>query len=375
MSFEHLQYLTTYSFSKKIRLGNKHDGGYVIANGIGDYDCYISAGIGNDESFSYDFLQNYKVKNTAAFQLDIDVLPKNYPVEMVHYKRNVSSVSDNKHANLSFFMKNYNNIFLKMNMEGNEYLWLDYVSVNDLKKFKQLLVKFHGINDDTWNCDYKTKVNVFKKLSETHYIIHAHGNKHQDSQLKTEVNIPSVIEFTFIRKDLLENPKLNTYKLPMNIDYPNDVDLNFPPFVNNTLTINDEKDNVDEPVTESVTEDVTEYVTETVTEYVTEPVTEYVTEDVDESVTEPVAEDDDDEDDDDDENFAEDDDDEDDEDYEDDEDAEDDDDEDYEDDEDDDDDEDDEDYEDDEHDDEDDEDDEEESENFIEVTNENIKVE
>ena len=365
MSFEHLQYLTTYSFSKKIRLGNKHNGGYVIANDIGDYDCYISAGIGNDESFSYDFLQNYKVKNTGAFQLDVVSLPKNYPVEMVHYKRNVSNVSDNKRANLSYFMKNYNNIFLKMNMEGNEYLWLDYVSVNDLKKFKQLLIKFHGTNDNTWNCDYKTKVNIFKKLSETHYIIHAHGNSYQDTQLKTDVNIPNVIELTFIRKDLLITPKLNTDKLPMNIDYPNNIDLNFPPFVNNTLTINDEKDNVGEPIAEPIAEDIAEPiaepiaedVAEPVSEDVVEPVSEDVVEDVVEYVAEPIAEDDaEDEDVDEDEDF--------DDDEEDDEEDDDEDDEDDEDDDDDDNDEDDEDI------DEDDDD-----ENIIEVTDENIKSE
>jgi len=241
MNSEHLKYLSVFSFPKKIRLGNNFDGGYVIASDIGNYDCYISAGIGNDESFSNDFLQLYKVKNTAAFQLDIETLPKNYPVEMVHYKRNISNISDNKNANLSYFTKNYDNIFLKMDIEGGEYLWLDYVSVNDLKKFKQLVIEFHGINDDTWDYNYQTKVDIFKKLSETHYLVHAHGNNFSDTQLLNNVSIPDVIELTFIRKEFLENPVLNTEKLPMNIDYPNnleketDIDLNFPPFVNNKV--------------------------------------------------------------------------------------------------------------------------------------------
>ena len=41
MSTEHLQYLTTYEHNNKFRLGNKGDGGYVIANLSGNYDCYI----------------------------------------------------------------------------------------------------------------------------------------------------------------------------------------------------------------------------------------------------------------------------------------------------------------------------------------------
>lgn len=54
-----LNLLKTYAFSDKFRLGSNQDGGYVIAN-LKDikYDCYISAGISNEESFSRDFINN-----------------------------------------------------------------------------------------------------------------------------------------------------------------------------------------------------------------------------------------------------------------------------------------------------------------------------
>jgi len=40
-----LELLRVYHFDKKIRCGLNSDGGYVIAELDGDYDCYISAGI------------------------------------------------------------------------------------------------------------------------------------------------------------------------------------------------------------------------------------------------------------------------------------------------------------------------------------------
>jgi hypothetical protein len=51
-----IHYLETYQCPfNKIRLGNNGDGGYVIAD-IGDkYDCYISCGVSDEESFSKDF--------------------------------------------------------------------------------------------------------------------------------------------------------------------------------------------------------------------------------------------------------------------------------------------------------------------------------
>ena len=44
-----------YDWAHKIRLGNSHDGGYVIADEVGSYDCYLSCGVAYDESFSINF--------------------------------------------------------------------------------------------------------------------------------------------------------------------------------------------------------------------------------------------------------------------------------------------------------------------------------
>ena len=49
-------YVDYYNFNLKKRYGSNNDGGYVIAELDGEYDCYISAGISNEESFSRDFI-------------------------------------------------------------------------------------------------------------------------------------------------------------------------------------------------------------------------------------------------------------------------------------------------------------------------------
>jgi hypothetical protein len=64
-SVSYLDVLRVYAFdtSKKLRLGVQNDGGYVIAEvgggGGGGGDCYISAGVSNEESFTRDFLARY----------------------------------------------------------------------------------------------------------------------------------------------------------------------------------------------------------------------------------------------------------------------------------------------------------------------------
>ena len=235
-----LKSLDVYYINNKIRLGNKYDGGYVIADNIGGYDVYISAGIGEDESFSNDFLNKYNVLNSGAFQYYITNLPFNFPKKLIFYKKNISDISDDKNANLRFFINNYNNIFLKMDIEGDEFLWINSLSLDDLKKFKQLVIEFHGINDNSFKYSYETKCNVFKKLSETHYLIHIHGNNFC-VPLCTNINgknIPNVVELTYVRKDIIQNAILNKLPLPApSLDFPCnnnicDIDLNFEPFVN-----------------------------------------------------------------------------------------------------------------------------------------------
>ncbi len=55
-------YLYVYDYPNKIRLGNNGDGGYAIANlNNPNYDCYLSCGVANEESFSRDFINKYNI--------------------------------------------------------------------------------------------------------------------------------------------------------------------------------------------------------------------------------------------------------------------------------------------------------------------------
>jgi len=129
----------------------------------------------------------------------------------------------------------YNNIFLKIDIEGGEYPWLLQIDETQLNKFKQIVIEFHGITNDGWGCDYYYKMKCLEKLSKTHYIVHAHGNNYSP----VSNSIPDVIELTYVNKNYFDSvPELNTSPLPIhNLDFPNnihsdDIDLNIYPFIN-----------------------------------------------------------------------------------------------------------------------------------------------
>jgi len=232
-----IELLKVYKFSEKIRLGSNSDGGYVIAVLDGDYDCYISAGIGGEESFSRDFINKYNIskKDSYGFDGTIEDYPYTYTDKIQFNRKNINFYTDDYNSNLSELIDKYNNIFLKIDIEGGEYPWLLQINESSLSKFKQIVIEFHGITDDGWNCNGRDKITCLEKLSKTHYIVHAHGNNHA----KVNYNIPDVIELTYVNKKYFDTPpEINTQKLPIpGIDFPNrfgsdDINLNFYPFVN-----------------------------------------------------------------------------------------------------------------------------------------------
>jgi hypothetical protein len=246
-----LDFLRVYSFdtSKKIRLGAKKDGGYVIADmgGEGDagglYDCYISAGVDDEDSFTYEFLARYSSScslnetNCFAFDGTVQAYPTLHADKVTFIKKNIGGkeMDDASETNLLFLLNKYSRVFLKMDIEGGEYPWLMRMTADDLRKIKQLVIEFHGITDSGWGCSFDTKWECIKKLSDTHYFVHAHGNNYSH----VASGIPDVIELTCIEKSYFSEgaPMLNRVSLPIaGLDFSNcsgrcDIDLNAYPFV------------------------------------------------------------------------------------------------------------------------------------------------
>lgn len=236
-----------YDFPNKMRMGSSYDNGYVIGLLDTVYDCYISAGISTEDSFTLGFLNKYRINKSDCYAFDgtINDLPSDIKNIITFVKKNIGPINSEYTENLSNLINNYDNVFLKMDIEGCEWEWLYGIDEIALNKISQIVIELHGItntsyhknfNFTSFNTNVHEKISCIEKLNKTHYIIHAHGNNAD----KTSYNgIPNVIEITFVNKKYFnEPPSLNSNPLPdKNLDYPNeknapDIDLNFPPFVN-----------------------------------------------------------------------------------------------------------------------------------------------
>jgi len=226
--------LNTYTIQNSlVRVGPREDGGYVIADGF-DYDLFISCGIANDIRFEDDFLDIHKIK-CVAFDGTIQSFPSHRNnIEWV--PKNIGYSNTEKTTNLKEYIQNNKKIFLKMDIEGSEFNWLDSMSEVELNNFSQIVIEVH------WPFDIY-RMNMLKKLNATHYIIHIHGNNYCDrdipnhlpsgrtfdgtvtinNNIMPQINLPEVFEVTYINKKLCNNSlvKMKEIQFPTVLDYPN----------------------------------------------------------------------------------------------------------------------------------------------------------
>ena len=138
-----MNYLTVYSSYpyNKIRVGKVYDGGYVICDGL-KYDLLLSCGISNDISFEDEFTKKYNVK-CVAYDGTINNLPETINNNIIWVKKNIGPNNTDNTTNLKDFLNNFNNIFLKMDIESYEFDWLRNITIEELKNISQITIEFH----------------------------------------------------------------------------------------------------------------------------------------------------------------------------------------------------------------------------------------
>lgn len=232
----------TFSFKQAydlVRVGRDYDGGYLVSQSdIKKSEVLIGLGINDDWSFEEDFLNRKEVsiyaydgsislknffKNLIKSSVRIDNLKLFYhwfkvivKYRIFFSKPNVHHIkkfvglnsTSNIHCKFSDVITsaNSNNIFLKIDVEGSEYRFLDELIENQ-DSITGAVIEFH-------DCDIHLKViekfiNKFKLN-----LVHIHTNC--GGAIRSD-GLPTVLELTFSKHGkLLEN-----FTLPHKFDMPN----------------------------------------------------------------------------------------------------------------------------------------------------------
>jgi len=199
--------LIPYKINNKIRLGNPKDGGYVVSSDHLNTSKLISLGCDNQTSFEKDFL---KINPTS--RIDIYDIDSECDLASRHDNVNFYNMEVNSFEQLSID----SNCVVQMDIEGSEY---DVFSNYDghFKYIQQLIIEFHfhfNGNASGWE-------NVLKKINESFYLVHIHGN---NCAPITQYNpVPDAIECTYVNKNnFVSTPPKENIAYPLrNLDRTN----------------------------------------------------------------------------------------------------------------------------------------------------------
>ena len=221
-----MEYLTLYTspYSKK-RIGKNNDGGYVIVELPGRYDIFLSGGISDDISFENHLLSLYPELTCHAFDGTINYTPNGDRI--VYHRQNLGNTNNLFLTNLDQYFQKYNDIFLKIDIEGHEFRLLPVV---ELSKVKQLVVEIHSPGDIQLYPDYfrglsditnNVMFNLLEKINNTHTLVHLHANNGCKMQKINGIDVPHVFELTYIRNEFVDTRIKNTLPLPTSLDMKN----------------------------------------------------------------------------------------------------------------------------------------------------------
>ena len=212
------------SFHQLIRLGDDHDGGYVIPDDLKGVKYCFSAGVGDLIKFEEDLLKRYKIK---SFLCDFNNV-KN-PRIANHFdftQKKIGSYNDNQTTSINNWIddkieNNKEEFILKIDIEGSEFETLLNLIGKHLQKTRVLIVEFHSLRDLRNKSFYRIFDNVISKLLNYFYIVHLHPNNAGKNIKIHNYKVPDLLEVTFLRKDRVEKKKKYTSVLPLNIDQKN----------------------------------------------------------------------------------------------------------------------------------------------------------
>ena len=98
-------------------------------------------------------------------------------------------------------------MILQMDIEGAEYDVLTFESTATLGRFSTMIIEFHGLEQFfDWRFLHTTSI-IFEKLYRNFSICHVHPNNCCGVTSLNGIDIPNVIEVSFLRHDLVDQFK------------------------------------------------------------------------------------------------------------------------------------------------------------------------
>lgn len=207
-----------------VRIGPNEDGGYLVPDDFAGLELCISPGVGPTSAFELECAKMGMEVLLADASVDG---PATHHDKFRFVKKYVNGYSSGESITFGQLIESHGledrEFLLQMDIESSEYDAILAMSEKVLQDARIILLEMHDLGQ-LWNHYFYRLFNaVWSKIEATHYCVHLHPNNCAHVVNYRNIDIPNVIEFSFIRKDRA-NIIANSVKLPHPLDVKNGTD-------------------------------------------------------------------------------------------------------------------------------------------------------
>jgi hypothetical protein len=195
-----------------------YDGGYLIPDDIDNIEVCFSPGVGKIADFELDLAS----RGIKCFLADYSVDSPPIQHKLFHFEKKFLGPTENSFCmTLESWVKrnapNQSDFILQMDVEGGEYGVLHASSPELLRKFRIIVIEFHGLDALCDKAGFEFINLTFVKLLNDFDVVHIHPCNWTERTIYRKYEIPHVLEFTFLRKDRISH-RVPTSTFPHPLD-------------------------------------------------------------------------------------------------------------------------------------------------------------
>ena len=185
-----------------IRVGGDGDGGYLIPNDLEGIEYCFSPGVSAVADFENQ-LADLRIK---SFLADYSVArPPVMRPEFVFDKKFLGAADRDPYLTMASWKEKYLSdyscdLLLQMDIEGFEYEVILNTPDALLNQFRIMVIEFHDLEKLFDPFGLRVLSSCFEKLMQFFYVVHLHPNNYYRSVRRGGVEIPRLMEVTFLNK-------------------------------------------------------------------------------------------------------------------------------------------------------------------------------
>jgi hypothetical protein len=185
------------------RLGPATDGGYLVPDDLDGIEACFSPGVSDVSGFEKDCAD----LGMRVFMADRSVAGPAEAHPRFHFDRQyVGALNNEEFVTLDNWVArslpdSSTDLLLQMDIEGAEYETILATSDTLMRRFRIVVAEFHQLQFLFSSPFFTIASRAFEKLLQTHTCVHIHPNTSRGSVSRRGIEIPRVMEFTFLRSD------------------------------------------------------------------------------------------------------------------------------------------------------------------------------